>query len=1177
LYLCGEKNNIVIDKEYFAVLNGIKHIVIFCFAILFGLQNGYAQSSVLSEGSWHRVTVFENDVYKIQYEDLVSRGVLKNPVPSSRIALFGGPNGAISETNYSGETFDLQEIAILVEDGGSGTFGAGSFILFYGQSPSRWNWNSSQRKYTHHTNVFTDDMSYFLTTDYLGGGNRKRLQNKPVETSPATQIITNFRDHYLHEKDLVNPFKSSQEWYGEKLDPVTSNRTIELNLQGLITSQSVDIKARFVVNEHGTVVISSNNNPARTLSIRRVRSSWMLDTIAEFSWLFANAMPSLSFAYTKAPSSSSSSWMHLDFLELHYRRRLSLGNTLLQFRFVDFETSEIGEFRVSSANSQSRFWDISNPLEPKIVQGTLSRDTFSFTSSLAGRPEFVGFSENSTALINRFEPIRNQNLHELDSIQYVMVVYPEFRSEAERLAEFHRNRNLNVLMVTPAEVFNEFSYGRQDPMAIRRMMRHYRNKALSEGSSVLPEYLLLFGSPSYDYRNRIKEDSSFVLNYQFPTGLLESQSFSTDDMFGFLADGETGFRGVDRLAIGIGRFPARTLEQAKTLVDKTISYATPKLGNFGDWRNVVTNLSDDGVTENFVETYEDIRCIRFCDQRIREFVPRNSGYFEPAFKANFKEINIEKIYLDAFPQVATPSGARYPAAKTALRERIDRGTLILNYQGHSGEIGMADEDIMNMADIQSFENIDRLMVFFTGSCSFARYDNPSLISAGEWTVLSHKGGAVAHIGASRVAYTNPNDVFHGAFNHFVLTRDNGNARSLGESMMLAKNRFGNEHNLKQFVLLGDPAISTALPKYRVITTHINETPIESGIDTIKALDHASIAGRIVDFDNNFLSDFNGEINIIVFDKPTQTQTLGQKNSTAPDHNPVIPFETQKNALFRGSVAVVNGEFYLKFMVPKNINYSFGFGKISYYAYSDSFDATGAFDSVVVGGFGKNFDSVADAPIVRLFLNDTNFRNGNIATPNPILLAKISDEYGINHSGAGIGHNITLTVNDDSRNQIYLNDFFEYLPGSSTNGEVRYQMMFNFAPGKHNLKLKVSNVFNISTEASLDFEVVVSNKPIIAKAYCYPNPIRDYTNFYFTHNAPKKIKRIEIDIIDVSGRLITRLSKNVTPSGFAIEPIGWDTRDANGNRVRQGIYLYRIRIVCEDGSVAEKTEKLIIGI
>ncbi len=1139
-------------------INRVYTMMFLCLIFtLIGLT-GYAQSSVLSEGSWFRITTENSGIYKIRYEDLKSKGVLENPVRSSQIALFGGENGTLNEENQTGETFDLKEVSIFVQDGGDGQFGANDYILFYGQSPHRWTWNASTKHYEHNTNVYTRTMSYFLTIDFLVG-TRKRVENKPKENSAATRIITDFTDHYLHENDLANPYSSSREWYGEKMDHLSPKLSLDLNLQGLITSEDVALKARLVFNASAVVGIKSGSQTL-SLNLNKSGTAWMAEKIEDFSWKFPNARPTLSLDYTRV--SASTSWVYLDYLEIHYRRDLSLGNTQMQFRSTDTESSEIGEFRVHSANSSSVFWEITNPLEPLIVQGDLAENVFSFRTSLLGRPEFIGFSENTSQIISQFEKIENQDLHGWDSIQYVIVAHPLFSSEAERLAEFHRKRNLNVRVTTPSEVFNEFSYGRQDPMGIRRMMRHLRNKAQDLYPDVLPEYLLLFGATSYDYLDRSNKVQNFVLNYQYPNGLTEGQSYSTDDMFGYLDNGETGQRSSENLDISIGRFPARNEEEAKVLVNKSIAYASnlklsdSTASNFGEWRNMVANVADDQVDGSaaFLMAYED--------------------YFENDYKTKFKEINVEKIYADAYPQVATMSGARYPAAKEAIKQRIERGALMYNYEGHSGVVSFADEQLMVASDVASFGNIDQLTLLFAASCSYSCYDNPSQISGGEQIVLSPNGGAVASIGASRVAYTDPNDRFHGRFSNYVLQRKNGEARSIGESVRLAKNDFGNNRELRQFILLGDPAIALALPKHKVVTTHVNNLPIENSIDTLKALEYVNISGKITDYNNSLLPDFNGEIIITVYDKPELTRTLGQKNSTSSSHNPVVEYEVQKSILFKGKTSVINGEFSVEFMTPKDINYAYGFGKISYYAYSDATDATGAFDSIVIGGFGDNFDSVAEPPLLGLYINDTFFVNGNITSPNPLLFARISDKYGINSSGSGIGHNISLTFDDDSRNQIYLNDYFEYVLGSSTDGEVRYPM-FNLAPGKHNVKLKVWNTFNISTMKSLDFVVVEDTTPYIANAYCYPNPVRNYTHFYFTHNAPKRIERTEIDIFDIRGRWITRLSKSVFSEGFAIEPIEWNCTDANGNKLSEGLYIFKIRIVCTDGFTAEKSEKLII--
>jgi len=1187
----------------------VKSILPIVFVLFFAQLQ--AQSAVLSTGSWHRITISENGIYRITYNDLLSRGILQAPVPTSRIALFGGPNGAIPIENTPGETsFDLQEIAIFVRDNNNdGNFGAGDYILFFGQSPHMWFWESTfwqptrwltpqnQRQDLHHTNVFTDVMVYFLTTNFSGNG--KRIENMPNVSGTPDRIIPNFTDYVLHERDLVNPFRSGQEWFGERMDPVTRNINIDPHFPGLITDSAVNLRTRVVANEPGMVVMSSNfnNNRRDTLFIRRARASWGLDTIRDFSWHFTSDRPRISLEYTRL--SSNPSWMHLDYIIFNYRRQLSLAHTStpLQFRYAD-QTSGIGEFRVASANATTEVWNISNPLNPQRVNCKdgacpVSTGAFSFLANLSGMPEFIAFSSNHIRTITHFEYVPNQNLHAEKNVEYVMVVHPNFWGEAQRLADFHRGRNLNVLMVSPQEVFNEFSYGRQDPMAIRRMMRHFRNKAIAEHSEILPRYLLLFGSPSYDYRHRTS-GQNFVLNYQFATSLVERYSFASDAFFGFLADGETGFRSIDSLRIGIGRFPARTVDQARILVNKTIDYATPQLRNFGEWRNVVTNLADDGNARAGQETTDGFFVNTFESNRL------GFDYFENDFRANFPEINIEKIYIDAFPQVATPSGARFPAAKEALRQRIERGTLLLNYQGHSGPIVLADEDLMNISDIQNFSNIDRLHVFFSGSCNFAQYDDPNRVSGGEWSLLSPRGGAVAHIGATRIAWTHPNDQFHGIFNHFVLMRRNdGTARSLGETMRLSQNRMpNNPHDIQQFVLLGDPAISLALPKHRIVTDSINGICVTQKIDTIRVLDHASISGRIVTFDTTFLPNFNGEVFITVFDSPTISRTLGNRNSTSNQNNPVIEFETQNSIVFRGRVPVVNGEFRVEFMTPRNISFIPRYGKISYYAFcrDNLVDATGVFEAIIGGYNRDNFEIDAEQPIVELFLNNENFVSGNISCPNPILFARISDWYGISHSGAGLGHNISLVLNGDYRNQVWLNDFFEnlgtievnYLPENSEHnadsilrtrhiGRLLYQM-FDMPPGRHHLRLRVSNVFNKSVDTVLEFVVVPDDNLVIGTLYNYPNPVRDFTRFYFTHNAPRRVTSWEIDFFDISGRWVTRITPTVSPqeslsaNGFAIvtEPLDL------GSRLGQGLYVYRLRVVFEDGSTAERTEKMIVG-
>ena len=110
-------------------------------------------------------------------------------------------------------------------------------------------------------------------------------------------------------------------------------------------------------------------------------------------------------------------------------------------------------------------------------------------------------------------------------------------------------------------------------------------------------------------------------------------------------------------------------------------------------------------------------------------------------------------------------------------------------------------------------------------------------------------------------------------------------------------------------MLGNPALCLAYPQYQVELTNVQ--------DSLMALGKVTMSGRIVDENGVLLSGFNGFVYPSVFDKSINYQTLGQ------DVSPVINFDLQNALLFKGKSTVIDGEFTFSFVVPKDINYSFG--------------------------------------------------------------------------------------------------------------------------------------------------------------------------------------------------------------------------------------------------------------
>ncbi|HRT47516.1 MAG TPA: hypothetical protein P5151_05090, partial [Bacteroidales bacterium] len=295
---------------------------------------------------------------------------------------------------------------------------------------------------------------------------------------------------------------------------------------------------------------------------------------------------------------------------------------------------------------------------------------------------------------------------------------------------------------------------------------------------------------------------------------------------------------------------------------------------------------------------------------------------------------------------------------------------------------------------------------------------------------------------------------------------------------------------------------------------------------------------------------------------------------ANDGGQPMEFYVQNSIVFSGKTKVNNGRFRFSFIVPRDIDYSFGNGKISYYAKDDKTDMNGAFSNFIIGGFSSLASIDTTGPEIRLFLNDTLFRNGDISDSNPVLLAKISDLSGINTTGAGIGHDITAWLDEERNSSFSLNNYFETDMDNYTRGTVKYRLN-NISEGVHTLSLKAWDNFNNSAVATLKFVVRSEGKFIINDVSNYPNPVTSYTYFTAGHNRPDKDLYIIIEIFDMSGRKVKILEENLTSTGYRLPPIYWDGTIEGGKKAGRGIYAYVVIIKTGDGETARASGRLII--
>ncbi len=1118
-------------------------------------QRNYAPNSVLATVNWYKLSVRSAGVYKMDIAFLNSLGVNTSSLSSASVRLFGNGGQMLAEANAGSWTDDLKENATQVVDGGDGIINGPDYILFYANGPDEWVKDSTNLRFSHRKNVFSDKAYYFLSV----GGDGKRVANAPLVTSPNL-TVTSFSERYFHELDTVNFLAGSKEWYGEELSALpgrTLTRNFTVNFPNISNNAPVLLQTNCVARSVGMSSrfdVRINNQPAGQITINSVGGG-LYDLFGQPGNGLTTAIATqnnIDVSYTYVPGSfNAQGW--LNWFEIFTRRNISL-NGVDQLLFRDWLSvgNNTAEFVVSNATANTQVWDITDPLNPLRMQGNLSGSDFRFVNNCSGLREYVAFNATNFFIPVAVSKISNQDLHNASATDFLIVAHPNFLSQAQRLAQLHQQQNsLRTLVVTTEQVYNEFGSGSPDPTAIRDFVKMYYDKFGANAANKL-KYLLLFGDASFDYKDRIANNTNLVPAYQNNFALDPLSTYTSDDFFGFLDNNEDINSGLvnNLLDIGIGRIPAKNIEEAKNFVDKIAAYFAPQ--SLGPWRNNLTFIADD--EDNNLHLQD------------AEIITATAATAGPVF-------NQQKIYLDAFRQESGAGGSSYPQAIQASNNQIYNGTLIWNYNGHGGAYRLAEETILDQAMVNNWNNPNRLPLFITATCDFAPYDNPNSNSIGENILLRPKTGAIGLMTTTRVVFAFSNRIMNNNYLQFALEPDaNGKYKTLGDAIKGAKNftyqTSGDITNNRKFTLLGDPALTLAFPTLKVRATKVNGIPVATA-DTLSSTEKIVIEGEVTDLSGNVLTNFNGNVYPSVFDKPQTITTLANDAGSS-----VTNFQSQTNILFKGKVSVTNGRFSFTFKVPKDINFQFGNGKLSLYAEDGAKDANGFFTNFIIGGAGNSIGGDNAGPEIKPYLNDELFANGGLTNQNPVLIVKLADSSGINTVGTGIGHDIVATLDNDNRKYFILNDFYEGDLNSYQKGVVRFQMP-ELEAGPHTLKIKAWDVLNNSNETILDFVVAKDEELELSHVMNYPNPFTTSTNFFFEHNKPGQPLQVQLQIMTITGRIVKSFSRVITTDGNRSAEIQWDGKDDYGDKLGRGVYLYKLRVIASDKKRKEVIEKLVI--
>lgn len=1123
-----------------------------------------ADSSRLSQGRWVKIKVTETGIHAITAADAQKWGMSD----LSKVHVFGFGAARIPDRLTQDIPDDLPQIPVVR---------CGDKILFYAQGPVQWKPTSLNVNFTPSQHPYSTAGYYFVTDDSRFTDVEITRSSQPVSGAVQNKVF----GRVYHEQELVNPGETGHQLLGEDFS-ITTTQTFNFNLEGYIDGGNINICTNFAASMSDGMNTGQTGRLTYKYNNINLPYNSIYDRLTQVSnnttqhYLTTNSIKSFTMTGTKNLAYEVTFnpvgtvyLARLNFIAVNYERALALYNGVIDFGQYNAKSNM--QYQISGCTDHTHVWDVTTPHKPVAMNVNLEGDKASFSPELGNR-EFVAFDEGGS---NYPSPVlvgvmKNQNLHGEPTPDMIIISHREYMSQAQRLADMHTTiDSMRVLVVDQDDVFDEFSSGTPDALAYRMMCKLFYDRGKdAEGHQL--GYLLLMGNGTYDNRQittRFKTASyPALLTWQTDAGDSEITSYVSDDPLVVLGDNTGPDFYNSNMSIAVGRFPVKSVAEARVMVDKVIKYVTN--ADNGAWKNNVLYVADDGNKGNHMRHQESV--------------------IDVSTKHHGEDMVNTRVYLDAFDEVSAGSGRTYPDARTKMYGTLKEGVVWWNYAGHSSTNVWTDNGLLMRGDIEQNLFYRHLPILMTASCEFTRFDEIEE-SGGEQIILNSRGGAVALISTARQVYMDNNLRLHNSIAEFVYTHDEqGLPLRVGDIVRKGKNNTSRDSNNSRFLLFGDPAMRPAFPTYKIKVETINGKAIDpNNMPVFQARQTLTFAGSVVDAKGNKLSDFNGPLVSTLFDCEQSVITHGY--STPNDEGGQVIYNDRFNKLAVNVDTVTNGTFSFRLTIPSEVMATYDNFQpawISLYAYDNHSlsnkkwngglrEAQGSNGDFYIYGYDDTIVADTIGPEISVFaINSVDFKDGDDVNESPLVLATVRDKSGINLSTSGIGHSITLTLDDEKTFNDVTSFYTPIATDEGTAGDINYVLQ-NLENGHHTLTIKVWDVFNNSSEKSVVFNVVTGLKPDLYDIYTDANPASVSANFYVKHNRPDAVLTIRLEIYDLLGRMVwstTQTGRSDLNTSF---PISWDLTDMSGHRVPRGIYVYRASVSTDGEREATKSRKIAV--
>lgn len=1095
----------------------------------------YAGESVLASGRWMKVSVKNSGMHFIPASTLRSWGF--SDVSKVRIYGYGGAMLPDYMT-LAGFIDDLPEVAATRTSAG---------IYFYGVGTVSWSLSTGY--YVQSQNPYSTEGFYFVTQ---ADGDPATVMSELGYASSAAPVTT-FTERLYHEVDQVSLSSSGRDLYGEDFR-YTRSRSFRFDMPDCVTDQRAWFNVVFAAASTSASRVEltvDGQRTSRDISIGSKGDNY--GAKGSFGSLFTPSGDAVTFGLNYVASGIVEA-AHLDNMTVNYTRKIRLNGGVLSFESTGTTVA------LEGADQNTHVWDVTVPERPVEMVTTMSDGRLCWTNPYTGRRRYEAWNESASLSVPAMvASVPNQNLHGMaECPDMVIFTVADWAGEAERLANLHRADpdNFNVLVVRQDEVFNEFSSGMRDPNAFRKMLKMLYDRGNEAGHPL--RYAVMFGRPTFDNRMLTTAMAAisepYMPTWQSVESLSEGTTYTSDDIFGILDDNSGNVYQVDRIRVSVGRIPAHTLSQAKAYVDKLYAYTNQSPS--GEWKNAVVLEADNGNNGVFMTGLETMQ---------EHLLSSDDA---SAFTYN-------KVYIDAFPI----QGGVCVKGRERFYRLLDEGMLMWIYNGHGAIETLCGEGMHTKTDLNSMYN-RHWPVLLAATCSFLQWDGEQQ-SGAETLAFNSSGGTIAVISPTRKAYVADNNTIVETIGSTFLRRDtDGRYKRLGDMLREAKNAdsirtaSSTSRTKLRYALFGDPAMRLAVPSASVCLESVNGEDFGSGDDCVlMARQRVTLTGVVRDADGSVMDDFNGTLSVTLYDSEYSTTSSGLDVENTGGK--AVTFEEMGSRLYSGRGTVSGGRFEIEIMMPSEIADNYRPATLNMYAVGDDGrDAVGLTRDLYVYGYDDQMAPDTTAPVIEYaYLNHSSFTDGSVVNDQPMFIAGVSDDVSINMSMAGIGHQMSLKL-DDRRSFNDVSLYYTPAADGSPSGSIVYPMS-ELSAGNHTLTFRVWDTDGNSTSKTLSFFVEPGAMPQVLDIFTDVNPASDHANFYISHNRPNAAADVTLEIYSMSGRRVWTSSVSGRSDMFLSTPIQWNLCDMGGSRVGRGIYIYRATIKIDGHELQTAAKRIAV--